>query len=310
MPHSPVSGVIAAAATPLRLDRAIDHEKLVAHCRRLLASGCDGINLLGTTGEATSFSAAERLATMRAIAKSGLPLERLMVGTGAANLADAATLTAAARDLGFAGALLLPPFYYKNIDAESVVAYVEAVVAAVGARDLRLYLYHFPQLSGVPYAIEAVAALHERHPETVFGVKDSSGDLAYSTALTRRLPKLAVFPSAEGALAQAQELGFAGCISATANVTGPFAGPAFHRAGTPEAAESLGKAVAIRAALSSVPLIAAVRWALADLSGEASWRMPLLPLRALNVAEERQLRERLAGTAYESLRPAFARAAE
>ncbi len=146
-----LSGVIAAAATPLAAGRDIDHDKLVAHCRRLLGSGCDGINLLGTTGEATSFSVEQRLAAMQAVATSGLPLARFMTGTGAANLADAVRLTSAARDWGFAGALLLPPFYYKNIDAGSVVDYVEAVIAGAGARGLRLYLYHFPQLSGVSY---------------------------------------------------------------------------------------------------------------------------------------------------------------
>ncbi len=310
MPGSPISGVIAAAVTPLRPDGAIDHDKLIAHCRRLLTSGCDGINLLGTTGEATSFSAGQRIAAMTAVAKSGLPLARFMAGTGAANLPDAAQITSAARDLGFAGALLLPPFYYKNIDAESVAAYVEAVIQAAGKRELRLYLYHYPALSGVPYTVEAVEAVHNRHPETVLGVKDSSGDLAYAAELARRMPKLAVFPSAEGALAKAKELRFAGCISATANVTGPFAGAAFLQAGTPAAADNLAKAVAIRAALANQPLIAAVRWALADLSGDASWRQPLLPLRALNLAEQAALKQQLAATAYETLRPAFARAAE
>ncbi len=49
-------GVIAAAATPLNADFSIDTERLIEHCRALFAEGCDGINLLGTTGEATSFS--------------------------------------------------------------------------------------------------------------------------------------------------------------------------------------------------------------------------------------------------------------
>src|SRR5690606_39222590 len=112
-----LSGVVAAAATPLNADFTIDTARLVEHCAWLLdGGGCHGINLLGTTGEATSFSVEQRLAAMTAIARSGLPLERFMVGTGAAALADAVGLTAAAMELGFAGALLLPPFYYKGID--------------------------------------------------------------------------------------------------------------------------------------------------------------------------------------------------
>jgi 4-hydroxy-tetrahydrodipicolinate synthase len=80
-----LQGVIAAATTPIGTDLAIDLDRLVDHCRHLLGDGgCDGINLLGTTGEATSFSAEARISAMRAIAKSGLPLDRFMVGTGAA----------------------------------------------------------------------------------------------------------------------------------------------------------------------------------------------------------------------------------
>lgn len=66
-----LKGVIAAAATPLSDDRSIDLDALLAHCEHLLGEGgCDGINLLGTTGEATSFSLDQRLAAMRAIAGS------------------------------------------------------------------------------------------------------------------------------------------------------------------------------------------------------------------------------------------------
>ena len=79
-------GVIAAAATPLNADFSIDTERLIQHCRALLTEGCDGINLLGTTGEATSFSVEQRLAAMQAVARSGLPMSQFMVGTGAASL--------------------------------------------------------------------------------------------------------------------------------------------------------------------------------------------------------------------------------
>jgi hypothetical protein len=62
-----LKGVIAAAATPLAADLSIDLYRLVSHCRWLLGEGgCDGINLLGTTGEATSFSVGQRIEAMRA----------------------------------------------------------------------------------------------------------------------------------------------------------------------------------------------------------------------------------------------------
>ena len=82
--------------------------------------------MLGTTGEATSFSLDERKRVMSAYRDAGLPLNRLMVGTGAAAIADAVALTRHAAELGFAGALVLPPFYYKGVPDDGLVAYVEA----------------------------------------------------------------------------------------------------------------------------------------------------------------------------------------
>ncbi len=154
-----------------------------------------------------------------------------------------------------------------------------------------------------------MTALHERHPETVLGLKDSSGDLAFSAELARRLPQFDVFPSAEGALADARAMRFAGCISATVNVTGALVAPAFHAPHEPRAARSLAAAVAIREALAAFPLIAAVRWALADLRGDPAWLKPMPPLRSLTPDEQQQLKTRLAATEYDNLRGTNGRAA-
>lgn len=293
-----LSGVIAAAATPVREDLSIDIEHLVEHCRWLLdAGGCDGVNLLGTTGEATSFSTEQRIAAMRAIARAGLSLDRFMVGTGAAALDDACRLTAEAMSLGYAGALLLPPFYYKGLDPDGVVAYVEALIGRVGAANLRLYLYHFPANSGVPYTPEIVARLRRAHPEQVLGLKDSSGDLAYSAGLARDLPGFAVFPSAEAALGRAAELGFAGCISATANVTGPFARIAWSGTDPTARQAALDNAVGIRAIVARYPLVASVKAALAHLTGREEWARTMPPLTALTQGQKAELAAALSASA-------------
>jgi len=298
-----LKGVIAAAATPLKDDRSIDLDHLVRHCAWLLdEGGCDGINLLGTTGEATSFSAEQRIAAMRAVAASGLPLTRFMVGTGAAAFDDACRLTAEAKALGFAGALLLPPFYYKGIDAEALTGYVTALIKCVGGEGLPLYLYHFPANSGVPYTADAVARLRDAFPAVLKGLKDSSGDLDYSAGLAKSLPGFDVFPSAEASIGRAAELGFAGCISATANVTGAFAQRAFTGGSAGERAEGLAEAVRIRAEISKFPLVAAVKEALALLTGQGVWRQLMPPLTSLTQAQSAALRVALAGTALKLAR--------
>jgi 4-hydroxy-tetrahydrodipicolinate synthase len=289
-------GVIAAAATPLRQDLSIDLDGLVAHCRHLLSDGCDGINLLGTTGEATSFSRDERLNVMRSIATSDLPLSRFMVGTGAAAFHDAIALTEAARELGFAGALLLPPFYYKGLDDDAVIGYVSAVIERVGADGLSLYLYHFPANSGVPFTPNAVKRLRDAFPNTLRGLKDSSGDLQYSAHLARDLPGFDVFPSAEGAIGKAAELGFAGCISATANVTAPYAQIALTGKTAEERATALEQAVHIRSEIAKFPLVSAVKETLALISKRAEWRRLMPPLRELSATQSASLGSALAST--------------
>ena len=292
-----LSGIFAAATTPLKADLNIDQEKLVAHCRWLLGDGgCDGVNLLGTTGEATSFSVEQRLAAMRAVAASGLALDRFMVGTGAAALQDAVTLTKAARELGFAGALLLPPFYYKGISDEAVEDYVGRIIERACGGDFGLYLYHIPQLSAVPYPVALVARLAERFPDTLAGVKDSSGDLQNAKALVEAVPSIAVFPGSEAILAKAPETKFAGCISGTTNVTGAIVSRGWRARGAADGVQALKAAFDIRAIIQDFPLIQAVKWLLAEMRGDPEWRRVHPPLSNLPKEEWLRLRSRLAET--------------
>jgi 4-hydroxy-tetrahydrodipicolinate synthase len=292
-----LSGIFAATATPLKPDLLIDEARLVDHCRWLLGEGgCDGVNLLGTTGEATSFSVGQRIGAMRAVAEAGLPMERFMVGTGAAAMEDAVALTKIARELGFAGALLLPPFYYKGIKDEALEAYVGTIIERTCEGDFGLYLYHIPQFSGVPYPVALVARLAERFPGSLAGIKDSSGDLANAKALADGIPSIAVFPGAETLLAQSPQTKFAGCISATTNVTGGLVARGWKTQDTADGARLMQTASAIRTAMSEYAVIPAVKWTLAELRGDAEWRRVHPPLSGLTDAEWTALRGKLAGS--------------
>src|ERR1700751_4045443 len=176
----PLSGVIAAIATPIDESGAPDLKRAIHLARHLLDNGCDGLNVLGTTGEATSFSLDERKAVMDAYKANGLPLHRLMVGTGAAAVSDAVALTRYATELGFGGALVLPPFYYKGVPDDGLVAVIEAILSATAARPIPLYLYHFPAQSGLHWHVALVRRLVHSFGERIVGLKDSSGDMAYA----------------------------------------------------------------------------------------------------------------------------------
>ena len=167
-----LSGVIAAVATPIHDNGAPDLDRATTLARHLLDNGCDGLNVLGTTGEATSFSREERMTVMSAYKDNGLPVERLMVGTGAAAVSDAVALTRHAAALGFGGALLLPPFYYKGAPDDGLVAYIEAIVNGTADKPIPLYLYHFPAMSGLPWHVALIRRLLDAFPARIVGLKD------------------------------------------------------------------------------------------------------------------------------------------
>ena len=238
MTEARLSGVIAAIATAVDANGEPDCARSTALAKFLLDHGCDALNVLGTTGEATSFSIEQRRKLMNAYRAAGLPMERLMVGTGAAAVRDAAELTGHAAELGFAAALVLPPFYYKGVADDGLVAYVEAIVAATQHRPIPIYLYHFPALSGVPWHVGLLARIVSSFGHRIAGLKDSSGNLGFARAAAAVAPGFAVFPSNEAALFEARSGPFAGCISARA----PIAAATRSRSRRPSTSESCSTA--------------------------------------------------------------------
>jgi 4-hydroxy-tetrahydrodipicolinate synthase len=281
MTGNAIRGVIAAIATAIDETGEPDCARSIALARFLLAHGCDGLNVLGTTGEGTSFSLSQRLRVMNAYAVSGLPLERMIVGTGAAALADAVALTSHAAELGFAGALVLPPFYYKGVPDDGLVAAIEAIVIATAARPIPIYLYHFPAQSGLHWHIALIRRLIGSFGERIAGLKDSSGDMAFAREAATVSPHFKVFPSTEAALPQARSGPFAGCISATANLNADLCARAY-RAGD---AAALAEAVAIRKLFDGKPLVSGVKALLAHIHREPRWARVEPPLSPLPAAD-------------------------
>jgi 4-hydroxy-tetrahydrodipicolinate synthase len=274
-------GVIAAIATAVDASGAPDVARSIALARHLLEHGCDGLNVLGTTGEATSFSCVERQQVMSAYQAAGLPLPRLMVGTGAAALSDAIALTRHAAALGFGGALVLPPFYYKGVSDAGLVAYIKALVEATTDQPIPIYLYHFPAQSGLPWHLKLIGELRSTFGRRIVGLKDSSGDMAFARQVAALGDGFAVFPSNEAVLLDARQGAFAGCISATANLNADLCAKAFHSGDR----SALDAAVAIRALFDGKPLVSGVKALLAHQHGDAAWARVKPPLMELSAAD-------------------------
>ena len=301
MTASKLQGVIAAIATAVDDKGEPDCARSTALASFLLANGCDGLNVLGTTGEATSFSLEQRKRVMSAYRAAGLPLDRLMVGTGAASVADAIALTRHAAELGFAGALVLPPFYYKGVPDDGLFAYVELIVQATAAEPIPLYLYHFPAQSGLPWHVKLVARLVESFGARIVGLKDSSGDMAYAREAATVAPGFKVFPSTEAVLMEARTGAFAGCISATANLNADLCARAWHSGDT----AALDAAVAIRKLFDGKQLVPGVKALIAHIHDDAGWSRVQPPLSAFPAQDRTAV-----SAAYDSLRGRSAREGE
>lgn len=254
MQSNRLAGVVAAVPTPVTEAGEPCVKRFLRHGEWALANGCDGLNVLGTTGEANSLSPGQRMSLMTAAARD-LDPQRLMVGTGAPDIETTVRLTRAACDEGFAAALVLPPFYYKAVSDDGLFLWFERVILATAAAPIPIYLYNFPQMTGIRISPALALRLARAHPDRVLGAKDSSGDLGYAAELAA-IEGFDVFPSSETALARRRTDRFAGCISATVNVD-PAAAAALWRDPGDEA--RLRQVAEMRAAVSSVPLIPAVK---------------------------------------------------
>ena len=215
-----LKGLITPILTPFNDDLTIADDLLLAHAEWLFGDGGSaGLALFGTTGEALSVGIKERMASLDMLIAKGIDPQRLIVGTGLNNMHDTAELTRHATAHGCLGVMMLPPFYFKNASDDGLYRYYAEVIKRVGHPDLKIYLYHIPQVAGVGLSLDLVARLTADFAEVV-GIKDSSGDWQNTEKLLA-IEGLIVYPGAETPVIDAIKLGAPGCISATGNINSP-----------------------------------------------------------------------------------------
>jgi 4-hydroxy-tetrahydrodipicolinate synthase len=277
----PLRGVWCATLTPLDAAGAPDHARLAAHVRRLFAAGVDGIALFGTTGEGQSFSVAERRAGLEGLIAAGIDPARILAGTGCVALPETIELTRHAIDCRCAGALVLPPFFFKAVSPGGIYECFARIADGVGDDRLRLYLYHIPQITGVPVHDEAIRKLVQAYPGVLSGVKDSEGNLEHTLRLLGAFPQLAIFVGHEPHLPAALAAGGAGTICGIANLYPRLIRRLFDHTADSAHRDDLATVERFLGALDAYPLFPAFKALQAELTGDPSWsglRPPLLPL--------------------------------
>lgn len=213
----PIHGVFSASATPINADGTPDHASFSVHAKALLEEGCDGIALLGTTGEANSFGLAQRMALVERVIEAGVEPKRLLPGTSQTNVADTVTLTRHALDAGVAASVVLPPFYYKGVSDDGLFRFYAEVIEGVKSDALRVVLYHIPPIAQVGISLELTQRLLDTFPGIVVGVKDSSGKIESMEAFAA-FENFSVLAGADPFMLPLLRSGGAGCITSSSNL--------------------------------------------------------------------------------------------
>src|SRR5438094_5410153 len=284
-----IRGVLAPVVTPFRADLSPDGDQFITHCQWLVSQNC-GLAVFGTTSEANSMSAGERMKLLDTLVAAGLDPSRIIPGTGCCSIGETVKLTAHAVKYGCAGVLMLPPFYYKDVREEGLYRYFSEVVQRVGDARLRIYLYHIPQVAIVGITPKLVERLLKAYPNAIAGMKDSSGDWNNTKIFLDAFAEngFDVFVGSESFLLANMRDGGVGTISATANVN-PAAIHKLYRqwntAGDADNADQQqSKLNAVREVFSSrkfPSMIAALKQAIAIYRNDPEWsrvRPPLVEL--------------------------------
>jgi 4-hydroxy-tetrahydrodipicolinate synthase len=295
-------GVYPAAVTPFGADGRPDAPAMARLLAYFEAAGCEGAVIAGTNGEGPSLSAPEKTGLLRdALAVRGRL--RILLGVATPSLDEAAWLCAQAAKLGAAGALLMPPFYFRDPAPEGLLEWFERVLDAA---PLPVVLYNFPRMTGAPLSPELVERLARR--ENFAGVKDSSGEPPNLRAYRSALPQgRALLAGDETLLVEALREGWTGAISGAANVLPQWlAGIAadWRDPATREAAETrFDLALPAIRALRALPQPAANKALLARLGvlPSAAVRLPLTPAPAEAVEDALDTIRRTLGVAPGSL---------
>ena len=284
----PMRGVYAPIITPVTEAYAPDAARLIAHGHWLLENGCHGLAPFGTTSEANSFSTAERMATLDAMIAGGLPAAQMIVGVGCCAFTDTVTLARHAAEAGCGGVLMLPPFYYKGVSDEGIFRAVAETIERVADDRLRVYLYHIPPIAQVGFSPALIERLISIFPQTIVGIKDSSGDAQNLATLLENFFGFGILAGSEGLLLQNMRGGGVGTITAMANVIPGAIRHLYDNWQSPAAEQIQADLNAMRKALAPYPVIPALKEIVARRWDDPAWRTVRPPLVGLpaDIAEK------------------------
>lgn len=300
-----INGLWPALLTPVKANGDLDTRRAIDHAKRMLAAGCDGVTIFGTTSEGPAFTNTERKGLLEALIDSGLRPDQIVVTITCNALADAIDLGRHAIVKGCERQLFMPPFYFRQPRDAGIVESVSSVIRGIDDPRLKVLLYHIPGLSSVVFSHDSVRTLAARHPAQVIGVKDSSGSREHGLALAKAFPELCILSGAEQFVAEIMRAGGCGSINGLGNVS---PGLMVRIVGKPKQVAAVDEKLVLDllALLSIRPglqFVNVYKTMLAEQTGDDAWLNVRAPLCPLEKDEEQAVRAgyRAIGAALEKL---------
>ncbi|SNX28123.1 4-hydroxy-tetrahydrodipicolinate synthase [Polynucleobacter meluiroseus] len=287
---SKLPAVLAPVITPFNEDGSPNAKKLLKQCQWLETNGV-GQAIFGTNSEANSMSAVQKMDTLSALVEGGLDTDHIMPGTGATSIDATVNMTRHALNHKCTSVIMLPPFYYKDITDDGLFAYFSEVIQKVGDAALQIYIYNIPPVTRINLSLSLLERLIKAYPNTVVGIKDSSGNWPYTESVIKLLAPTGfrVYAGNEAFLVRALRAGGAGCISATVNVN-PKA--IAHLAAHWREADADQRQIdldQVRAIFEQYQMIAGMKTAVAHFSKDPDWLRVRPPLMQLSEDQQAKL---------------------
>ena len=278
--------LLTAMVTPFNADGSVNYEKAADLAEWLINNGSDGLVVAGSTGEAATMSAEEKLELFRVVVNRINKRVPVIAGTGSNNTADSVKMTKMAEAMGVDGALIVGPYYNKPTQ-EGFYQHFAAVAQSTG---LPIIVYNVPGRTASNISPAIVARLAADF-ENIVAIKEAAGNVAQVAELYSVLPEeFTIYSGDDGLIISFMSVGATGLISVLSNIGGGILQDvmqAYEDGRVREAAKLNARMVPLANAMfietNPIPVKAAVTLVTGIDAGQP--RLPLTPMEPANKAK-------------------------
>lgn len=208
--------LLTAMVTPFNADGSVNYEKAADLAEWLINNGSDGLVVAGSTGEAATMSAEEKLELFRVVVNRINKRVPVIAGTGSNNTTDSVKMTKMAEAMGVDGALIVGPYYNKPTQ-EGFYQHFAAVAQSTG---LPIIVYNVPGRTASNISPAIVARLAADF-ENIVAIKEAAGNVAQVAELYSVLPEeFTIYSGDDGLILPFMSVGATGLISVLSNIGG------------------------------------------------------------------------------------------